>query len=184
MCHVSNLQTTTKVEEFDQWFESLKGDFIQTNDVSFDELLKQDTAYPQYQDYPLAKEFPAFQQQEFSEYPSPQYDYPSPKSLQAQTPKELPQTVAPPQDLSLKRKRQNEAAKRCRQKKLNQLQESQLLVSQYEKEKFEMAVRLAVLEKEKVGWLQREKQLNSRILALREQLDESHLVLMKINAAK
>jgi hypothetical protein len=75
---------------------------------------------------------------------------------------------------------QNEAAKRCRQKKLDQLQECQAQAKRLEQDKFELSVRLAVMEKEKAAWLVREKEMQARMALLKGQLDESHILLMKL----
>lgn len=45
---------------------------------------------------------------------------------------------------------------------------------------FEMSVRLAVLEKERAAWLIKEKELQERVQLLKCQLDESHLILMRM----
>jgi hypothetical protein len=82
--------------------------------------------------------------------------------------------------LAKKRQKQNEAAKRCRQKRLDQLMECQNLVKKSEQEKFELSVRLAVLEKERAAWLVREAEMNARLDQLKAQLDESHMILMSM----
>jgi hypothetical protein len=84
------------------------------------------------------------------------------------------------EEVALKRQKQNEAAKRCRQKRLSQLQEYQQKVEQSEKEKFELAVRLAVLEKEKEAWILKEREMTLRMEKLRAQLDQSHQALMSM----
>ena len=82
--------------------------------------------------------------------------------------------------LAKKRQKQNEAAKRCRQKRLDQLVECQNIVKKSEQEKFELSVRLAVLEKERSAWLVREAEMNARLDQLKAQLDESHMILMSM----
>ena len=82
------------------------------------------------------------------------------------------------EEVARKRQKQNEAAKKCRQKRISQLQECQQKVEQSEKEKFELSVRLAVLEKEKEAWILKEKEMNLRMERLRAQLDQAHQTLM------
>jgi hypothetical protein len=84
-------------------------------------------------------------------------------------------------EVALKRQKQNEAARRCRQKRLSQLQECQQKVEQVEKEKFDLSVRLAVLEKEKEAWILKEQEMNMRMEKLRAQLDQSHHTLLSMN---
>jgi hypothetical protein len=117
------------------------------------------------------------------DYPSP-ISYPSPVSVE---PSEImsdslskKRAVSPDEALTKKRQRQNEAAKRCRQKKMDLLNEAQEQARKFEQEKFEMSVRLAVLEKEKQAWLLREKEMQHELNRLKQQLDESHLILMNV----
>lgn len=84
------------------------------------------------------------------------------------------------EEVARKRQKQNEAAKKCRQKRLSQLQECQQKVEQSEKEKFELTVKLAVLEKEKEAWILKEQEMNLRMERLRAQLDQSHHTLMSM----
>ncbi|KAI8895138.1 hypothetical protein BC833DRAFT_567745 [Globomyces pollinis-pini] len=130
------------------------------------------------------------------------FQYPSPQSIgSVASPKTVERMASPPamlitpppetistkrelqddEDVALvkKRQRQNEAAKRCREKKLNQLQAAEQQVQKFEKEKFEMAVKLAVLEKERDAWEIRERDLQQHIQSLRMQLDESQTLLLK-----
>ncbi|KAI8894034.1 hypothetical protein BC833DRAFT_606350 [Globomyces pollinis-pini] len=78
-----------------------------------------------------------------------------------------------------KRQRQNEAAKRCREKRSNQLQMAQQQVQQIEQDKFDMAVKLAVIEKERDAWQIREQDLQQRIHQLKVQLDETQMLLFQ-----
>jgi hypothetical protein len=77
-----------------------------------------------------------------------------------------------------KAKKQNEAARKCRQKKQDQLVETQQKVQYLEKEKFDISIRLAILEKEKQSWLLRETEMQKTVKFLKNQLDQSHMIMM------
>jgi hypothetical protein len=85
------------------------------------------------------------------------------------------------EEVALKRQKQNEAARKCRQKRLSKLQECERKVEETEKEKFELSVRVAVLEKEKEAWILKEQKMNLRSEKLQEQLDHSHQTSMNMN---
>jgi hypothetical protein len=175
MCHIKNLQQTTQ-QDFDSWFEALKDDIkVKTDldsELNFEQLLAPLPTYPPVEyivESPM--QFPSV-----VSYPSPT----SSGSENSYTPTLCQKREAEvDQGLHRKRQRQNEAAKRCRLKKLNQLQESQEMVKRFEQERFDMSVKLAILEKEKISWLQKEKEMEARIRLLKSQLDESHMILMK-----
>jgi Basic region leucine zipper len=78
------------------------------------------------------------------------------------------------EEVALKRQKQNEAARKCREKRSSKLQECEKRVEETEKEKFELSVRVAVLEKE--AWILKEQEMNLRIEKLRAQLDQSRRV--------
>ncbi|KAJ3273362.1 hypothetical protein HDV01_004579 [Terramyces sp. JEL0728] len=180
MCHIKNLQAPTtstlnvNANDFDVWFESLKTDLKMSPelDTLTPPLLFEDESYqqlfPQLPLASLATSIPAVAA----------VDYPSPTSTQSL--KRDYSEVEVDEALMKKRQRQNDAAKRCRQKKLNQLQECQEKAKRFEDEMFEMSVRLAVLEKERSAWLVKEKELQERVQSLKFQLDESHLILMRM----
>jgi hypothetical protein len=119
------------------------------------------------------------------EYPSPM-SYPSPSFIDTSdmfTINTNKRSFEDPIDSQLmkKRQRQNDAAKRCRQKKMDQIKEAQEMAQKFEKEKFEMSVRLAVLEKEKQAWVIREREMQHQLATLKQQLDESHMILMNMH---
>jgi hypothetical protein len=173
MCRVKNLTNTS--QDFDSWFANLKaedGNKLPVFDEQFDfqELL---APLPMFEpEYTPVKV-------ETVMYPSPTPSYPSPPpSLAPQNTK----TLAPSfeESSAKKRQRQNEAAKRCRQKKLTLIQQSQEQTKKFEQEKFEMSIRLAVLEKEKQAWLARERDMQQQLDILKRQLDESHMIIISM----
>jgi hypothetical protein len=182
MCLVKNLQQTT--QDFDSWFSNLNQDFKVENtkveDVIFEQLL---APLPPYE--PVIPFQPAVFTEtiETIEYPT---SYPSPTSLYSQSgedPQPLKRKeVDIDEQLIKKRQRQNEAAKRCREKKLSALQEAQENAKRFEQQSFELSVKLAVLEKEQQAWVVKEKEMQQQVEMLKQQLDESHLILMKMTA--
>ncbi|KAI8895137.1 hypothetical protein BC833DRAFT_602369 [Globomyces pollinis-pini] len=137
------------------------------------------------QSQPIPFQYPSPQSVESIASPKPVERLASPQPAMMVAPKS--ETICKKRELQddedaalfKKRQRQNEAAKRCREKKLNQLQAAQQQVQKFEKEKFEMAVKLAVLEKEREAWQARENELQRRIQSLKMQLDESQMMLLK-----
>ncbi|KAJ3323258.1 hypothetical protein HDV06_002025 [Boothiomyces sp. JEL0866] len=184
MCHIKNLQTPTtstlnvNANDFDAWFESLKTDLKMSPELdTLTPPLPFEDSYQQlFPQLPLAFE-PSAPVPASIPTVAP-VDYPSPTSTNSL--KREHSEVEVDEALMKKRQRQNDAAKRCRQKKLNQLQECQEKAKRFENEMFEMSVRLAVLEKERTAWLVREKELQERVQLLKCQLDESHLILMRM----
>jgi hypothetical protein len=183
MCKVSNIQSNTLTTSFDEWFANLQDKDIsmdfkgEVDDVTFEQLL---APIPPYESFIPETIEPMM------EYPSP-ISYPSPSSIDSseifsQSNKRQSEDQVDSQ-LIKKRQRQNDAAKRCRQKKLDQLKEAQDLAQKFEKEKFEMSVRLAVLEKEKQAWVLRERDMQHQLATLKQQLDESHMILMNMKKA-
>jgi hypothetical protein len=169
MCRVKNLQQTS--QDFDSWFNTLNQQVkVDTeSEVTFEQLL---APLPAYDPTPFQ---PVFAEPiEATVYPSP-ISIPSP---QIETKRKAVEEID--DALLLKRQKQNEAAKRCRQKKLNQLQEAQEQARIFEQESFQLSVKLAVMEKEKQAWLMKEKEMQQQISMLKQQLDESHLILIKI----
>jgi hypothetical protein len=70
--------------------------------------------------------------------------------------------------LSKKKRKQNEAAQRCRQKKADQIQLYQESIKKLEEEKFEMSVQIAVLTKEKEAFNAREAEMQKTLNDLKE----------------
>lgn len=65
-----------------------------------------------------------------------------------------------------KRQKQREAAKRCREKRLGELQIAEDRAAKAEAEKLELLIRVKVLESEKKNWMEMEKQLQKEIYNL------------------
>ncbi|KAI8921599.1 hypothetical protein BC831DRAFT_476469 [Entophlyctis helioformis] len=82
--------------------------------------------------------------------------------------------------LAVKRARNNEAARRSRERKMRRLEELEVQVTALDAEKADLLVRLAVVENERTSWMNRERELVHRVLALESQLGESHRALMQI----
>ncbi|EGF82194.1 hypothetical protein BATDEDRAFT_36745 [Batrachochytrium dendrobatidis JAM81] len=82
--------------------------------------------------------------------------------------------------LAVKRARNNEAARRSRERKMKKLVELEVQVTHLDTEKTDLLVRLAVLESERTTWMHRERELAHRVLALETQLSESHRALMHV----
>ena len=77
------------------------------------------------------------------------------------------------EEVARKRQKQNEAAKKCRQKRISQLEEYQDRVNLAERDNFDLSVRVAVLEREKCAWIKKEKELVACRYSLKAQLDLS-----------
>lgn len=82
--------------------------------------------------------------------------------------------------LYVKRQRNNEAARRSRERKVRRLEELEAQVHSLETEKSDLMIRLAVLDNERSSWMSRERELAHRVLALESQLGESHRALMNV----
>ncbi|KAJ3122827.1 hypothetical protein HK098_002441 [Nowakowskiella sp. JEL0407] len=78
----------------------------------------------------------------------------------------------------LKRKRNTEAARRSRQRKVEKMENLEHRVKELEGDNTTLGVRIAVLENEKVQWNVKECELLERIKRLEEQLVESHQALV------
>ncbi|KAL2911243.1 hypothetical protein HK105_209299 [Polyrhizophydium stewartii] len=107
----------------------------------------------------------------------------------ARPPKRKPEAEQPAMDhddspLALKRARNNEAARRSRERKMRRLEELEVQVGALETEKTDLNVRLAVLENERNSWITRERELVHRVLALEAQLSESHRALMQVGMSR
>ncbi|KAJ3323260.1 hypothetical protein HDV06_002027 [Boothiomyces sp. JEL0866] len=173
MCHIKNLQQpeTANIngEDFDAWFDSLKTDLKAPLPVSQPQTL--DWNYFNI-DVPL---------------PSPPTTIPSPPETISLPYVEVKAEKRPHDSVDMeakKRQKQNEAARRCRQKKLDQLKTYQDTLAKFEKEKFEMSVRLAVLEKEREAWVARERDLQLQVDSLKQKLDGSHMLMMQLGLKK
>ncbi|KAJ3116464.1 hypothetical protein HK098_006584 [Nowakowskiella sp. JEL0407] len=81
---------------------------------------------------------------------------------------------------ALKRKKNTEAARRSRARKMQRLDSLEHQVNDLVAEKSTLVLRLAVLENEKVGWNQREMEMGARIRMLEAQLAESHRAMMNM----
>jgi hypothetical protein len=77
-----------------------------------------------------------------------------------------------------KRQKQNQAAQRCRQKKLDKLHEFESQVKLLEEEKFNLSVRIAVLEQEKKDWAERESKMEMKMKSLQGIIDDHQFYLM------
>ena len=82
---------------------------------------------------------------------------------------------------SLKRKRQNDAAKRCRMKKLSQIEQSQEVINSLRSENFEMEKKLRVYEQERLSQLAREQEMQEEIKKLRQEVIEANNLAMKLH---
>ncbi|KAJ3273361.1 hypothetical protein HDV01_004578 [Terramyces sp. JEL0728] len=71
-----------------------------------------------------------------------------------------------------KRQKQNEAARRCRAKKANELSEYKDLVTKLQNQLFEKDIRLAIIEKERVEWQKREQEYTRQIEMLKKERDD------------
>ena len=137
MCKVSNIQSNFSTS-FDEWFSNLQDKDIQfdikqeLDDVTFEQLL---APIPPYEVYTPETIEPVeySSAMEPMEYPSP-ISYSSIPSPVNNEKKRLHEEEVDDQILR-KRKRQNEAAKRCRQKKLDLIQEAQEQAEQEQKER-------------------------------------------------
>ncbi|KAH6566899.1 hypothetical protein BASA50_002584 [Batrachochytrium salamandrivorans] len=85
---------------------------------------------------------------------------------------------------AIKRARNNEAARRSRERKMKRLEELEIQVSQLDTDKADLTVRLAVLENERSAWAHRERELLNRALTLEKQLNESHQALMSVGGPR
>ncbi|KAJ3306876.1 hypothetical protein HDV03_003913 [Kappamyces sp. JEL0829] len=86
-------------------------------------------------------------------------------------PKKRPAEVPEPEAaLALKRHKQNEAAKRSRNKKMNALQTAQVRADVAEDFCRSLTIRVAVLEQEKKDWMAKEQEMRSRIALLEKLL--------------
>ena len=81
--------------------------------------------------------------------------------------------------LQLKRAKNNEAARKSRERKVKRLEDLEQLLAKSEGEKNELQLKVAIMESEKNTWLARERELVHRILSLETQLNESHMALIK-----
>ena len=73
-------------------------------------------------------------------------------------------------EIDRKRQKQNEAAKKSRDKKLVQLQVYKQQVEELEREKFELAVKVACLENERLSWQRKEAEMQMTIDSLRSNI--------------
>jgi hypothetical protein len=175
MCRVNNLTSTS--QDFDSWFANLKTDDIQqqipefNGETNFDELLA-----------PLAI-FESSYTPEIIEPIKFEQNYPSPPPSYLIPPPTLKRANDEDDEVMKKRQRQNEAAKRCRQKKLSLIQQSKDISKKFEEDMFQMSVKLAVLQKEKQAWMMKETDMQHQLATLKQQLDESHMILMNLKSA-
>ncbi|KAJ1550113.1 hypothetical protein HK096_008689 [Nowakowskiella sp. JEL0078] len=79
---------------------------------------------------------------------------------------------------ALKRKRNTEAARRSRARKMQRLDSLEHQVNDLIAEKSSLVMRLAVLENERVSWNARETEYASRVRLLEAQLAESHRAML------
>ncbi|KAJ3281071.1 hypothetical protein HK104_000234 [Borealophlyctis nickersoniae] len=79
---------------------------------------------------------------------------------------------------ALKRKRNTEAARRSRERKAQHVADLEAQVRRLEGDKTELLFRLAVMEKERMAWVARERELVERNEGLSAQLKEAHEALV------
>ena len=103
----------------------------------------------------------------------------TPVAKQPASKKRAMETMSDEEKLILKRQKQNAAASRCRQKKADQIANLESQVVSLEKEKFELSLKLAVLQQEKKAWLTRENCLEKDLLSLQGQLDLAQRALLQ-----
>jgi len=84
--------------------------------------------------------------------------------------------------VALKRKRNTEAARRSRQRKVQVLSALEDEVKALGAEKSTIQLRLAILENEKKSWMIRESELLTRVRDLEKQLSEGHQAIVTISA--
>lgn len=74
-------------------------------------------------------------------------------------------------ELAMKRQKQNEAAKKSREKKMSILQTAVERAENAEKLNFDLSVRIAVLEEEKKGWQVKEREMEEKLELLRMRVE-------------
>ncbi|KAI9008104.1 hypothetical protein BC832DRAFT_407812 [Gaertneriomyces semiglobifer] len=84
----------------------------------------------------------------------------------------------------IKRKKNTEAARRCRQRKVQRLGELQLQVDGLEADKSELLTKVAILESERKLFQERENAMVTRIAELERQLSESHRAMLEVGLRK
>ncbi|KAI8847968.1 hypothetical protein BC829DRAFT_444181 [Chytridium lagenaria] len=87
------------------------------------------------------------------------------------------------EDMMVKRRRNTEAARRSRQKKMLKLTDLENFAKRLETQNSKLTVKVAVLENEKVSLLTRQRDLMARIGELERQLEEAHKGLVTLNSA-
>jgi Basic region leucine zipper len=201
-------QSGEAAQDFDAWFETINKELPDFDEEAA--FFKQSPKYPFEMDMPLpelplseystpfstasppsglstlrpvissAQDIPPIDVQEKQEKPIVTVQYVT-RPAKANNVKRSTPDDPITEEVALKRQKQNEAARKCRLKRLSKLQECEKRVEETEKEKFELSVRVAVLEKEKEAWILKEQEMNLRIDKLRAQLDHSHRTLMHMN---
>ncbi|KAJ1561086.1 hypothetical protein HK096_006067 [Nowakowskiella sp. JEL0078] len=83
-------------------------------------------------------------------------------------------------DVTIKRRRNTEAARRSRQRKLEKMESLEVRVKELEAENSTLSVRAAVLENQKIAWMAKEQELLERTKRLEEQLLESHHAMVSL----
>jgi hypothetical protein len=88
--------------------------------------------------------------------------------------------IADQDDITLKRQKNTDAARRSRLKKLVKMEQLESRVSDLESDNHRLTTRIAVLESEKSGLESKDVSLEERIRVLEAQLAEAHKALTKV----
>jgi hypothetical protein len=187
MCHVKNLSSIKPDEQtFDAWFHQLDG-MQEEPHANYAANLKYAPApfdYGYYQYTPLSP--PVSLEAEYMSL-DPMNIMPPPTEVPVkQEPTSHKTTVKREREevddaLLKKRRKQNEAAQRCRQRKADTIKQFDATVKTLESEKFDLSVRVAVLEKEKQAWISREEELEASLKAIKEQLAAAQSALLRMD---
>lgn len=201
MCFTDTFkEPAIKVSEFDSWIDSLKcpqpecslDELFKPSFPAQEPAIEfHDCSKPYHQPYPNMMSSPqdsvfSFQKQEFPQTfdmitspalpltPPSSVSYPEPTNDTSVSSRKRRATTDENIDEALmaKRQKQNEAAKKSRQKKLNQLQEYKERAEAAEREKFELRVKVAVLEEDKASRIKKEKEMADTIAALQAKLGQ------------
>ncbi|KAJ3231701.1 hypothetical protein HDU77_000998 [Chytriomyces hyalinus] len=83
-----------------------------------------------------------------------------------------------------KRRRNTEAARRSRLKKMQKIETLDATVMILQRDRKDLEVKVAVLENEKLTLLARQKDLMDRVTTLEQHLHEAHQAMLKMNSMK
>ncbi|KAI8913628.1 hypothetical protein EDD86DRAFT_201119 [Gorgonomyces haynaldii] len=178
MCFLKTDKQVSPTDQFDQWLELLK---------PTDTLFATEAPVELFPDLDTMPEITSF-------------DIPQTMNEQLMTPETLsPSTVSSPimsqsvektqrkrkqedvsPELLLKRQRNNEAARKSRERRLQKIDDLSHQVGELTAQNTQLTMKMAVLEAERTLMLEREKNLHKRILELENQLGESHKALLAV----